>query len=87
MLRLGFGNVTFDPFLKKSVNNTGIITRATNSDDARTIIKVSGMYDINSPIILFQKSRGKKAARVVAVDDIIGIATSPVACLAASSKG
>ncbi len=61
-----------------------MITRAMKSEEVKTIINVIGMYDINSPIILRQKSSGTKAASVVAVDEIIGIATSPVACFAAS---
>ena len=63
-----------------------MITSATNSEEDSTIIKVTGRYDINSPIKLSQNNRGKNAANVVAVDEIMGIATSPVACFAASIR-
>ena len=54
----------------------GFITNATNRDDDRTTIKVYGRNFINSPIIPGQRANGMNAARVVAVEVIIGIATS-----------
>ncbi len=63
---------------------TGLITRATKREEAKTMIRVIGMYFINSPIIPGQKARGIKAARVVRVDAMIGNATSPAPYLAAS---
>ncbi len=48
------------------------------------MINVIGIYFMNSPIIPSQRINGKNAAKVVAVDAIIGIAISPTACFAAS---
>ena len=56
---------------------TGLITRATNREEARTIIKVIGKNFINSPIIPGHKAKGTNAATVVAVEEISGHATSP----------
>ena len=64
--------------------NPGFITRATKREDESTVIKVSGKYFMNSPKRPGQKARGKNAASVVAVDAIIGKATSPAPSLAAS---
>ena len=69
-------------FIKKEVK-TGLITNATNKELDNTIIKVIGRYFMNSPMMSFQKINGKKAARVVAVEAIIGIATSPTPSLEA----
>jgi len=66
---------------------TGLITKATKSDEDKTIIKVMGKYFINSPMIPGQKAKGIKATKVVAVEAIIGHATSPTAYLAASKGG
>ena len=52
--------------------NTGLITKATKSEEPNVIISVIGRYFMNSPIIPGQKASGRKAAKVVAVDDIIG---------------
>ena len=63
---------------------TGLITKATNNDEPSVMIKVMGKNFMNSPIIPGQKARGKKAANVVAVEEIIGIATSPTPFIVAS---
>jgi len=65
---------------------TGLITSATNKEEVSTIIKVMGRYFKNSPTIPGQKSKGTKAAKVVAVEAIIGKATSPVPYFAAQLK-
>ena len=46
-----------------------------------------GNHCINFPTIPSHKTSGKKAAKVVAVEAIIGKATSPTPCLVASSLG
>ena len=69
-------------FIKKEVK-TGLITKATNNELDSTIIKVIGKYFMNSPIMSFQNIKGKNAAKVVAVDAIIGTATSPTPSLEA----
>ena len=61
--------------------------KATKSDELSTIISVIGKYFINSPMIPDQKANGKNAARVVAVEAIIGIAISPTAYLVALKMG
>ena len=63
---------------------TGFITKATNNDDPKTMMSVIGKKNINSPISPGQTISGEKAARVVAVEAIIGQATSPTPYLAAS---
>ncbi|CAI8174238.1 MAG: Uncharacterised protein [Crocinitomicaceae bacterium] len=70
----------------RTANKTGVITRATNNDEPKTIIKVIGRYCINSPIIPGQSANGTKAASVVAVEAIIGQATSPIPFLVASNE-
>ena len=62
------------------------MTRATNSDELRVMISVSGRYFMNSPTMPGQNASGTKAARVVAVDAMIGVDTSPVANRAASAR-
>ena len=69
----------------RTANKTGVITKATNNDDPKTIIKVMGKYCINSPIIPGQSANGTNAASVVAVEAIIGHATSPIPFLVASN--
>ena len=66
---------------------TGLITRATNSEELSTIISVIGKYFMNSPIMPGQIARGRKAAKVVAVDAIMGRATSPTPNFAARMGG
>ena len=41
---------------------------------------------MNSPTIPGQKAKGRKAPRVVAVEEMMGMATSPVAFLAAVTR-
>ena len=64
----------------------GLMTRATKRDDESTVISVNGRYFMNSPNRPGQKASGKKAAKVVAVEAIIGKATSPAPSLAASIR-
>ena len=66
----------FDPHFHIANCRTGLIASATNKDELNTIIKVKGRYFMNSPIIPGHRARGINAATVVAVDDIIGHATS-----------
>jgi len=55
-----------------TVPRTGTNNSAINKEDVNTQIKVIGRYFMNSPANPGQKIKGKKAANVVAVDDIIG---------------
>ncbi len=73
-------------FINKEVK-TGLITNATNKDELNTMMSVIGRYFIKLPMIPGQKASGINAARVVAVEAIIGQATSPAPCFAASSGG
>ena len=65
-------------------HNVGTTTSPTKSDEVKVMIRVSGRYFMNSPTIPGQNVNGRKAAKVVAVEAIIGMATSPVPSLAAS---
>ena len=56
---------------------------ATINDDPRIAESVIGKYIINSPSVPGQVPRGINAAIVVAVDTIIGRATSPIPNFAA----
>ena len=56
---------------------------ATINDDPRIADNVIGKKIMNSPIIPGHPPRGINAAIVVAVDTIIGIATSPTPAFAA----
>ncbi len=67
-----------------SEQRVGLITTATNSEELRVMISVSGKNAMNSPTIPGQKAKGANAATVVVVAAITGIATSPVASFAAS---
>ena len=78
----GFFLSTSCTFINKAVN-TGLMTKATNKEDDNTIINVMGRYFMNSPMISSQNAKGRKAARVVAVDVMIGQATSPTPSFAA----
>ena len=64
---------------------TGIAIRAIKREAVMVVDSVMGMYFINCPTVSGQKSKGKKAARVVAVDAVMGQAmrfeASPNACL------
>ena len=82
-IRPSFVSALSSTFIKREVK-TGLITKATKSEEERTIIKVIGKYFKNSPMIPGQINSGIKAAKVVAVEAIIGKATSPVPYLAAS---
>ena len=84
LLRVNFflSITSFSTFIKTEVK-PGLITKATKSDELNTVIKVIGKYFMNSPKIPGQNAKGTKAARVVAVEAIIGIATSPAPSLAA----
>ena len=64
---------------------TGFITKPTKREDPRTRINVIGRYFINSPKMPGQRANGTNAAKVVAVDAIMGHATSPTPYLAASN--
>ena len=70
-------------FIKEAVS-TGLMTNATNNEEPNTVINVIGNQNINSPIIPGQTAKGRNAANVVAVEAIMGIATSPTPYLAAS---
>ena len=58
----------------KTEPSTGTNNKAINNDEVRTQIRVIGKYFMNSPAIPGQNIRGKKAAKVVAVEDIMGSA-------------
>ena len=87
MVFLSFGLLTSFR-LSSCINRdakTGLITNATNNDEPNTMINVIGIYPMNSPIKSSQNKSGKKAARVVSVEEIIGTAISPTPCFAASN--
>ena len=52
--------------------STGTNNSAINKEDVKTQISVIGRYFVNSPAKPGQKIKGKKAAKVVAVEEIIG---------------
>ena len=72
-------------FIKLAING-GVITSATNKEEARTIISVFGKTLINCPVIPSHISRGKNAASVVSVDEMIGNAISLTPRLVAVSN-
>ena len=49
------------------------------------MIRVSGRYFMNSPTMPGQNASGTNAARVVAVEAMMGVETSPVANRAAAT--
>ena len=51
---------------------TGIKINAENKEETNTKLTINGIHFINCPGIPGHKTRGKNAASVVAVDDIIG---------------
>ena len=61
--------------------------KATKSEEPNTIESVIGKITIKLPIIPGQSPSGKNAAKVVAVEAIIGQAISPKPCLAACFLG
>jgi hypothetical protein len=67
----------------KAAVRTGFMTKATNKDELKTIINVIGKYFMNSPMRPGQIAKGKNAASVVAVEAMMGQATSPTPCFAA----
>ena len=69
---------TSPPSIHNAIN-TGLITSATNNDAISVIDRVTGKYHMNSPITPGQPIMGIKAATVVAVEAIMGMATSEVA--------
>ena len=64
-------------------HSVGMITSATNSELESVTMSVHGMNFMNSPTWPGQKRSGAKAASVVAVATMTGMATSPVAFFAA----
>ena len=60
-----------------------LITIATNKDPVKVTVNVIGKYFINLPIVPGQRAKGKKAIKVVAVDEITGQAISPIPTLEA----
>ena len=65
---------------------TAFMISATKSEEERVTIKVLGRKPINSPAIPGMKIKGKKAATVVIVDVVTGIAISLVPNFAASIR-
>ena len=65
--------------------SVGRMINATNSEELSVMIRVSGRNLMNSPISPGQKASGTNAARVVAVEAMIGVETSPVAKRAAAT--
>ena len=63
---------------------TELMISATKREEERVTIKVLGRKLINSPAIPGIKIKGKKAATVVIVDVVTGIAISLVPNMAAS---
>ena len=72
--------------LSISEQSTGLITNATKSEELSVMMSVSGRNFMNSPMRPGQKAMGANAARVVAVDAMIGAATSPVPSFAATTR-
>ena len=63
---------------------TGLMTSATNNDELKTTMSVMGKYFMNSPIKPGQMASGMNAASVVAVEAMMGQATSPTPSFAAA---
>ena len=80
---LELSNLSSIPTFMNTAVRAGLITKATNNEEPKTTINVIGRNFINSPIIPGQKANGIKAANVVAVEEIMGQATSPTPSLAA----
>ena len=57
--------------------NMGLMTKAMNSEEDKTMMRVIGRYFINSPMMPGQMAKGRNAANVVAVEAMMGQATSP----------
>ena len=60
------------PGLPNKEPSVGTKIRAINKEAANVTTRVMGRNFINSPTTPGQKSRGRKAARVVAVEAMIG---------------
>ena len=71
---------------RNMAHRVGMITSATNSELDSAMIRVKGMNFMNSPTCPGQNRSGAKAARVVSVAAMTGMATSPVAFLAATRR-
>src|SRR5690625_7937232 len=67
--------------------NIALIIRATNKEEPNTTERVIGKNIRKLPSTPGHKPNGKKAASVVAVEAIIGQATSPIPCFTASILG
>ena len=67
-----FWNNNIWMILLEELPTTGTKRSAIKREDVKTQINVMGKYFINSPASPGQKIRGIKAARVVAVEAIIG---------------
>ena len=61
-------------------------TIATKSDAVNVTVNVIGKYFMNLPIVPGHKAKGKKAIKVVAVDEITGQAISPIPILDAVTR-
>ena len=85
MFNLFLFNGASSTFISAEVS-PGLMTKATNSEEESTVINVSGKYFMNSPKRPGQKASGRKAANVVAVEAMIGKATSPAPSFAASMR-
>ncbi len=77
---------SLSPVSMKLETSMEFMKMATNREDPSTTDRVIGKKIINSPIIPGQSPRGTKAATVVAVEMMIGMAISPIPFLAASSR-
>ena len=67
-------------------HSVGTIVNATMSDAVNVITNVMGRKPMKSPIWPGQNSSGRNAASVVAVEEMTGIATSPVAFFTANFR-
>src|SRR6056297_363011 len=77
---------SFSPTCINCETNMEFINMATNKEEPSTTDNVMGKKIINSPIMPGQVPNGTKAATVVAVDMIMGMAISPIPFLAASLR-
>ena len=85
MFNLFLFNGASSTFISAEVR-PGLITKATNNEEESTVMSVNGKYFMNSPKRPGQKASGRKAANVVAVEAMIGKATSPAPSFAASMR-
>ena len=61
-------------------------TIATNKDAVKVTVNVIGKYFMNLPMVPGHSKNGRKAIKVVAVDDITGQAISPIPILEAETR-